>query len=102
MLVLLLSGLASLAVLATGVVNNPSLARDSLIAVPISKRVDFNGIPDFTKRDREHLRNLVKRGGHRHRSLTVNKTPSMPLNNTGGGYVVTVGVGQPPTNCESW
>lgn len=101
MLRLLLSGLVPLAVLATAVAADPPLARDSLIAMPISKRVNFNGIPEFTKRDREHLRSLVKRGGHRLRSSTVNKTPSIPLNNTGGGYVVTLGVGQPATNCES-
>ena len=100
---LLSTGLASLVVLATGVVADPSLAiaRDSLIRVPISKRINFNGIPDFTKRDRDHLRNLVKRSGHRHRSPNVNKIPDIPLNNTGGIYVATIGVGEPATNCES-
>jgi hypothetical protein len=92
---LLSAGLASLVVLATGVVADPSLAiaRDSLIRVPISKHINFKGIPDFTKRDRDHLRNLVKRCGHRHQSPTVNKTPNIPLDNIGGIYVATIGVG---------
>ena len=91
---LLFAGLALLAVLATGV------AADSLITVPISKLTDFNGMPDFIKRDREHLRNLVKRGGHRRQSSTVNEPPSILLNNTGGIYVATIGIGEPATNCE--
>jgi hypothetical protein len=101
LVMLLLAGLAPLVVLAAGVVADPSLARDSLVAVPISKRLSFNGIPDFTKRDREHLRSLVKRSCHQRQSSTINKTPDIPLNNTGGIYVATVGVGNPPTNCES-
>jgi hypothetical protein len=96
---LLFAGFAPLVVLATGVVADSSPARDSIITFPISKRLNFNGIPDFTKRDRDHLRNLVKRGGHRRQSSTVNKTPDIPLNNTGGIYVATIGVGDPPTNC---
>ena len=101
LVMLLLAEFASLFVLASGVVADPSLARDSLIKVPISKRVNFNGVPDFSKRDREHLRKLVKRGGQQRQSSTVNKTPDIPLNNTGGIYVATIGVGDPPTNCES-
>ena len=101
LVMLLLTGLAPLVVLVTGVVADPSLARDSLIRVPVSQRTSFYGITDFTPRGREHLRNLVKRGGHRRQSSTVNKTPSIPLNNTGGIYVATIGVGEPATECES-
>ena len=98
----LFTGLAPLIVLATGLVADPSLARDSLVRVPISKRTNFNGISDFSKRDREHLGSLVKRGRHRRQSSTVNKVADIPLNNTGGVYVATIGVGDPPTSCESW
>jgi cathepsin E len=94
----LLAVLAPLVALATGVVAASTLARDSLITVPISKRTDFDGIPNFAKRDREHLRNLVKRSGHRPR---CSKTLDMPLNNTGGVYVATIGIGEPATDCES-
>jgi hypothetical protein len=67
--------------------------------MPIFKR---HGISDFTKRDyREHWKNLERRGGHRRQSPTENKTPSIPLNNIGGVYVATIGVGVPPTECES-
>lgn len=97
LVMLLLAGLAPLVVLATGVVADPSLARDSLITFPISKRINFNGIPDFTKRDRKHSRNLVKRGCNRRQSSAVSKTPGIPLNNTGGIYAVNIGVGDPPT-----
>ncbi len=66
---LLVAGLVPLAVLATGLVADTSLAQDSLLKMPISKRNSFNVISDFTKRDhREHWRNLVKRGGHRRQS----------------------------------
>ena len=98
---LLFAGLAPLVVLATGVLADSPLARDSLVTVPISKRIDLNGIPDFIKRDREHLRNLVKRGGHRRQFSTANKTPSVLLNNNGSIYVATIGIGEPATNCES-
>ncbi len=89
---LLVAGLVPLVVLATRVLGDPSVARDSLFTVPISKRISFNGAPDFTQRDRKRLRNLVKR---------VNMAPSIPLNNTGGAYVATIGVGEPATYCES-
>jgi hypothetical protein len=99
-MLLLAAVLAPLVVLAAGVVADSTPARDSLIKVPITKRTNFNGIPDFAKRDREHLRNRVKRGGHRRQSSTINKVPSIPLNNTGGIYVATIGIGEPATNCE--
>jgi hypothetical protein len=99
-MLLLLARLAPLVVLATGHLTDPSHARASLLKVPISKRIDFNGMSDFTKRDREHLRNLVKRGGHRRRSSTVNKITDIALNNTGGIYVANFSVGDPPTSCE--
>ena len=97
------AGLAPLVMLAMGLVADPSLALAShyLLTVPISRHVDFNGISDFTKKDREHLRNLVKRGRHRRQSSTVNKVANIPLNNTGGIYVATIGVGTPPTSCGS-
>ena len=103
MLLLLLAGLApSLVVLAAGVVADPPFARDTLLTVPISKRINYNGIYDLTKRDREHFTNLVKRGGgHRRQSSNINKIPSILINNTGIGYVATIAVGSPPTNCES-
>lgn len=96
---LLLTGLAPLVVLATGLVANPSLARTPLLKVPISKRADFN--TEFIKRDWEHLRNLGKRGVHQCRSSTVNKIADILLNNIGGIYVANVSVGDPPTTCES-
>ncbi|KAI0279620.1 acid protease [Russula aff. rugulosa BPL654] len=99
-MLLLLARLAPLVVLATGHLTDPSLARASLLKVPISKRIDFNGRSDFTKRDREHLRNLVRRGGHRRRSSTVNKITDIALNNTGGIYVANVSVGDPPANYQ--
>ena len=97
----LFAGFVPLVVLATGLVADPSLAHDSLLVVPISKRTNFDGVPDFSKRDREHLRNLAKRSSHRRRSSTADKAAHTPLNNTGGIYVATIGVGSPPTNCES-
>jgi hypothetical protein len=97
-------GLALLVVLATGLLAEPSLAHHSLIKVPISKRTTgFNGISDFAKRDREHLRNLVarKRDCARRQSSTASKIVDIPLNNTGGIYVATIGVGDPKKECES-
>ena len=99
MLRLVVAGFAPLVALATSIVADPSVARDSLITVPISKHI--NRAPDFIKRDREHLRSLVRRG-HRWQSLTVNKSPDTPLNNTGGIYVATIEVGEPATKCESF
>jgi hypothetical protein len=99
---LLLAGLAPLVALVAGVVTDPSPTRHSFLTVPISKHLDFNakGMSDFTKRDQEHLRNLVRRGDHRRQSSTVNKVAEIALNNTRGTYVATVSVGDPPTSCE--
>ena len=100
-MLLLLTGVAPLIALAAGFVADPLLTRHSLLTVPITRHVEFNGISDFTKRDREHLRNLVKRGRHRRQSSTASKVANTPLNNTGGIYVATIAVGNPPTNCAS-
>ena len=97
----LLVGLAPLVVLATGLVGSPSLAQGSHVTVPLSKRTSVSGISDFTKRDWDHWRNLVKRDGHRRQSSTENKTPTIPLNNIGGTYVATISVGDSPSECES-
>ena len=94
---LLLAGLAPLIVLVAGIVADSSPHGQSLLKVPITKHVDYNG---FIKRDREHLRNFVRRGGHRRQSSTESKTADMLLNNTAGIYIATVSVGNPPTACE--
>jgi hypothetical protein len=97
---LLLAGLAPLVALVAGVVTGSSPPSHSFLTVPITKHVDFNGMSDFIKRDPGHLRDLVKRGGHRRQSSTGNKVADILLNNTGSGYVATVSVGNPPTSCE--
>jgi hypothetical protein len=91
------AGLAPLVMLAMALVAEPSLA---LFKVPISRQVDPIGISDFAKRDREHLRNLVKRGRHRRQASTASKVVDIPLNNTGGIYVATISVGDPSKECE--
>ena len=101
MLLLLLAGLApSLALLATGMVVDLATTQDHLIGMPISRRIHANDISDFTKRDREY-RKRVKRDGHQCLSSIVKKTLSTPLDDIEHGYAVTIGVGDPPTECES-
>ena len=96
---LLIASLIPLVVLATGVAAGPTVIRDdSHISLPISRHLNPNGKLGIIQRDRKRLNNLVSDGK---RSSTWHETHNLPLNDTGIVYSASVGIGDPPTHCES-
>jgi hypothetical protein len=97
---LLIAALASFVVLASRVVADPSTTSNSPISVPIAKHVTRPFNP--SQRDREHLRNLVKGVQRRDFSNSERIISDVHLNDVGLDYTASVGIGNPPTYCESF
>jgi cathepsin E len=96
---LLIASLTPLVVLATGVAAIPTVIRDnSHISLPISRHLNHNGKLGIIQRDWKRLNNLVSDGK---RSSAWHETHNLPLNDTGIVYSASVGIGDPPTHCES-
>ena len=93
---LLLAALAPFVVLATSVVAVPTANVNNLISIDITKRVD-TGTVNIVKRDKMRSRSFLE-NGKEHEPFT----PDVPLNDMGlSGYTAKIGVGVPPTYCES-
>jgi hypothetical protein len=97
MVMLLVTLLTPFAMLATRVVANPLLIRDTsgLHRLLVTKQIDPNDQYDLAQNDRRHLESL----NQPYSSPSNDTTGVLPLNNTGFYYVASVGVGNPPTNC---
>ena len=97
---LLVAALASFVVLASSVVADPSTTSKSPISVPVAKRVTKPFNPG--QGDRERLRNLVKGVQRRDFSNSERIISNVHLNDIGFDYTANVGIGNPPTYCESF
>jgi hypothetical protein len=93
---LLIASLTPLVVLATRAAAGSTVIRDYPISLPISRHLSHNGNLGIIQSDQKHLNNLVSDGKH------SSSTHSLPLNNTGIVYSASVGIGDPPTYCESY
>jgi cathepsin E len=101
MVTFLVTVLAPFVVLATRVVANPLLFRDSSIPISLSitKQIDSNGKFNPVRTDRRRIKGLSQ--------LDTSHLPSddtsdgLPLDNTVANYLASIGVGNPPTNCKS-
>ncbi|SRR6266436_4045513 len=85
---LLVTSLVPLVVLVTGVVAGPPVIRDSPISFPITRQINHNGKIDITQRNRKHFKGR-------------DATSDLTLDTTRLDYVTNIGVGEPPTMCES-
>jgi cathepsin E len=95
--------LAPFVVLATRVVANPLLIRAAPAAfysLSISKHINPDGKINPVQSDSIRINNLIK--GNQLGSSTSNDTADeVSLQDIGPSYVVSIGVGTPPTNCKS-
>jgi hypothetical protein len=96
-LMLLIASLTPLVVLATRVAAGSTVIRDSPISLLIPRHFNHNGNPC---RDWKRLNNLVSDG--KHSSSSLDETHNLLLNNTSVVYSASVGIGDPPTYCESY
>ena len=92
---LLVTVLVPFVLLATRVVAGPTVIRDSLTLLSISRHINRNGRLDLIQKYREKSRNSVKDGHWRSSS-----TPDLTVDDAGFLYVTGVGVGDPPIYCE--
>lgn len=67
--------------------------RDSLITVPIARRINGTGIHNILARDQARARALIARG----KEDPAKRTASITVTNEVDTYVASVGVGSPPT-----
>jgi hypothetical protein len=111
---LLVIALAPFVVLATRVVADPKAIRasslDSPLSLPFIKHLHTNDAATIhpSKQDRSRFKSLMKgsQKGSKKCSAptsapTGDSTPEVAVVNTAFSYVTTVGVGVPPTFCES-
>ncbi len=105
-IMLLVTTLAPFVVLATRVVADPFLTRDSpLPSLSISRHVDAAGTYHPVERDKRRFKHLMnKNKGTNIRlgtSTSSDTADEVPINTTGINYVASVGIGVPPTYCRS-
>jgi hypothetical protein len=104
-LILLIAVLAPFLELSARVTADPNVSRDSLVRFPIKKHINVNhpGSLKPAHRDLARLKNRVEVAQQPGRRSTSDGTINVPLtlNNSEGAYMVSIGVGRPPTFCES-
>jgi hypothetical protein len=102
--ILLVAVLAPFVELSARVTAVPNVSRNSLLRFPIKKHINLNnpGSSNLAQRDLIRSRNLVERVQRRD-SSTLEETVNAPLtlNLSEGVYTASIGVGSPPTFCES-
>jgi cathepsin E len=96
---LLVALLVPFVLLAACIAANPVFIRDSLVdvSVPITKHVSANNTLNAIQRDRARVANFASRFG----ASTLDIVPNVPLDDYGVVFVASIGVGEPPTYCES-
>jgi hypothetical protein len=99
---MLFASLVPFVVLATSVAADPTVIRDSppLISLPMVRKIPPIGSVNLTQRDRKRFENLVK-GVQKRDSSTSPGVTNVDLNDLLFIYLIDIGVGNPPTNCES-
>jgi hypothetical protein len=100
---LLVASLAPFVLLATEVVANPVVIRESGssgVSVPISKKFSNNSTTDVVKSDQARLMSFRNQSDR----SALFSTPSVSLSDNVFSFIATVGIGNanPATNCESF
>ena len=94
---LLLHPLASLIVLATGVVASRTGDGGKVVSIPINKRTNSAGSYNIVQKDKRRS-SYLSRDGEPNKSTT----PSIPLNDIQvGEYLANISIGNPPVYCDS-
>jgi hypothetical protein len=87
---------------AVGIAANSVVIRQGPVSLPLARHINVTGPNDLVQKDRARAQNLVaniqaKAGVARGPGTVV----SVGVTNVGVTYEVTVGVGNPATNCKS-
>jgi cathepsin E len=93
---LLVAALAQFVVLATTVAANPIAIPNSPISLPITKQISLNGT--FHPGQRYQKRWMNRAMG---RQRSTSGVIDVPLTDSEVNYLANIGIGDPPTYCES-
>jgi hypothetical protein len=96
---LLIVFLVPFVLLAACIAANPAIIRDTQtgFSLPITKRVSDSGIFNVVQKDQARVANFATQFD----ASTSVMIPSLPLDDYGMAYIANIGIGSPPTNCES-
>ena len=96
------ASLAPFFLLATYVVAKPVFTRGYSTGVPlqITGHLNDNGTHNVVQKDQARVAKFANQFGVSDVS-TSPTTPDLPLNDAGVTYATSIGVGEPPTFCES-
>jgi len=96
--------LTSLILLAVCVAANPIVVRNSPVSLPFARQLKFTGSKDLVNRDRARAKQLFSFSDARqseYLSVDSDATVGLEATNAASSYRTTVGIGSPPTSCES-
>lgn len=98
----LVASLAPFFLLATYVVAKPVFTRDypTGVSLQITGHLNVNATHNVVQKDQARVANIANQFGVSDVS-TSPTTVNLPLNDAGVTYATSIGVGQPPTFCES-
>jgi len=71
---------------------------DGPVVLPISRRLNGEGAQNLYQNDLKRANALIGRGSEQ----AFFELENTPAENRDVSYIASVGVGSPPTQCESW
>ena len=88
--------------LAFFVAAKPIIRAESLVKLPITRRVNFATGSNIVRQDQQRTETLKAKGHaiEALQSLAVSNSTSSPVENEGVFYIASVGVGSPATQCK--
>ena len=96
--------LTTLLLLVVSVAAKPIVVRDSLVSLPFARSLNITGPHDLVNKDKARAKDIISiaelLGDILDDIFGYPKTDSVGVTNTAVSYVASVGVGNPPTNCE--
>jgi hypothetical protein len=95
------ASLTSFLLLAASVAANPVVVRKAPISFPFARQLNITGAHDVVQKDQARAKNLVsisqaKQSG----TMSASAAVGLGVTNVGVVYQASVGVGNPPTDCE--
>ncbi|KAJ6489065.1 aspartic peptidase domain-containing protein [Mycena sanguinolenta] len=93
-MVQLVSTLLPAILIALHVAAEPVVVKDSIITLPISRRLNFTGTSTILQKDMARIRTLISRKAAKHSARGI---ISEPVSNQGVTYTASIGVGNPAT-----
>ena len=93
--------LTALLLLAVSVAANPIVVRRAPVSLSFARHLNITGAHDVLQKDQARAKNLASVGKAKASgTLSSDAVVSVGVTNVGVVYQASVGVGNPPTDCE--